>query len=296
VPRHIICAAIVLSLTWTGASAQETDTRPEAPDKIEMSAAELFAFADAARDRGELELAEKAYRALARDPELELRVEARFRLGMMLADRMGKYREAAVEFRAILDEKPDAAGVRLQLARMQAQLGDLAAARKELRAARASNLPPEVDQMVRFYANALESMKRSGGSFEFALAPSNNINRATNSDTLGTVIGDFTLDEDAKARSCACWLAALALSCVCAACACSRFSLARCASASPGAAMAGAAISASSAPTGADMRIAIMTSFLALGAGIQALPYWQALRSPARQAATSRRQSAIACS
>ncbi len=121
-PRHIICAAIVLSLTWTGAPAQETDTRPEAPDKIEMSAAELFAFADAARDRGELELAEKAYRALARDPELELRVEARFRLGMMLADRMGKYREAAVEFRAILDEKPDAAGVRLQLARMHAPL------------------------------------------------------------------------------------------------------------------------------------------------------------------------------
>src|SRR5690606_32397663 len=36
---------------------------------------------------------------------------------------------------------------------------------------------------------------------EVALAPSTNINRATGSDTLGTIIGDFDLSEDAQAQS-----------------------------------------------------------------------------------------------
>jgi len=110
-----------------------------------MSPAQLFAFADAARDRGDFALAERAYRALATNPSPELRAEARFRLGMMLADRMGRPRDAAVEFRRILDEKPDAVRVRLELARIQAKLGRLGDARRELRAAEAAGLPPRLN-------------------------------------------------------------------------------------------------------------------------------------------------------
>lgn len=120
---------------------------------------------------------------------------------MMLADRMGKYRDAAVLLRAILDEQPKTARVRLELARMHAMLGNLGAAEREFRAAGATGLSADVERMVRFYANALSERKPFGGSVEFALAPDSNINRATRSDTLGTVIGDFTLDDDAKARS-----------------------------------------------------------------------------------------------
>lgn len=168
---------------------------------MSLNASELFVFADGARDRGDFATAETAYRALVADPDLELRNEARFRLGLMLADRQQKYRDAAVEFRRILDEKPDAARIRLELARMQAMLGNLGAAEREFRAAEAAGLPPEVEQMVRFYANALKARKPFGGSLEVAIAPDSNINRATRSDTLGTVIGDFVLDEDAKAKS-----------------------------------------------------------------------------------------------
>jgi hypothetical protein len=166
-----------------------------------MSAAELFAFADRARDSGDFATAETAYRALADNPALELRSEARFRLAMMLADRMGKYREAAILLRAILDEQPRVARIRLELARMHAMLGNIGSAEREFRAAEAAGLPPEVERMVRFYANALSERKPFGGSIELALAPDSNINRATRSDTLGTVIGDFTLDDDAQARS-----------------------------------------------------------------------------------------------
>ena len=163
--------------------------------------AELFVFADRACDSRDYAAAEKAYRALTSNPDIELRSEARFRLGLMLADRLGKHGEAAIEFRKILDEKPHAARVRLELARMHALLGNVDEAKREFRAAEAAGLPSEVQQVVRFYANALNSRKSFGGSLEVALAPDNNINRATRSNSLGTVIGDFTLDDDAKARS-----------------------------------------------------------------------------------------------
>jgi tetratricopeptide (TPR) repeat protein len=166
-----------------------------------LSAPQLFAFADAARDAGDFATAEAAYRALATNPDLQLRSEARFRLAMMLADRQKRYREAAVELRKILDEQPKAARVRLELGRMHALLGNAGAAERELRAAEAGGLPPEVERLVRFYAGALSARKRSGGSLEVAIAPDSNINRATKSATLGTVIGDFTLDDAAKAHS-----------------------------------------------------------------------------------------------
>lgn len=169
--------------------------------QVTLSPAELFVFADRARDAGDFSTAESAYRALATNPDAELRSEARFRLGMMLADRQQKWSEAALEFRKILDEKPGAARVRLELARMNAMMGRLGAAEREFRAAQAAGLPPEVEQMVRFYANALSATKPFGGSLEIAVAPDTNINRATKSETLGTIIGDFDLDAGARAQS-----------------------------------------------------------------------------------------------
>ncbi|MEP9359882.1 surface lipoprotein assembly modifier [Sphingomonas sp. KR3-1] len=194
--RAIGCAVLAGLACATPGHAQQ---RPAGGAR--MTAAELFAFADAARDAGRYEDAEAAYRALAADPDPELRTEARFRLGMMLADRQHKYRDAAIEFRRILDDKPGAARVRLELARMDALLGNVGAAQKELRAAQASGLPKEVDQLVRFYAAALNARKPIGFSVEGGIAPDSNINRATKSETLGTIIGDFSLDSSARARS-----------------------------------------------------------------------------------------------
>ena len=183
------------------ASAQSAEHAGPQRTAVTMSAADLFLFADNARDRGDYATAETAYRALASNPDVDIRSEARFRLGMMLADRLHRYADAAVEFRKILDEKPSASRVRVELARMHALLGHPGAAARELRAAEAAGLPPEVRQAVRFYANAFEAQKPYGFSIGVALAPDTNINRATKSDTLGTVIGDFSLDEDAKAQS-----------------------------------------------------------------------------------------------
>lgn len=171
------------------------------PAQANLTAIDVFALADEARLRKDYTTAETAFVALIADPDIEVRTEARFRLAMMLSDDMGRHAEAATLLRRILDDKPGAGRVRLELARMQTLIGNVAAARRELRAAQASGLPASVEQIVRFYSQALNARKPLGGSIELAIAPDSNINRATRSDTIGTVIGDFSLTADARAQS-----------------------------------------------------------------------------------------------
>ena len=165
-----------------------------------LSAANLFQIADKAKERHAFADAESIYRALGRDPDPEIPAEARFRLGMMLADQK-RYIDAAVTFRALLDEKPNAARVRLELARVLALMGDEGGARKQLRQAQAAGLPPRVAVVVDQFANALRSRRTLGGSFEIALAPDTNINRATDAKVLDTVIAPLNLSKDAQAQS-----------------------------------------------------------------------------------------------
>ena len=166
-----------------------------------LTPAELFSLANDARKRRQFDVAEKVYRALAEHPQIDLRTEARFRLALMLADDVARPVDAAVLLRMILDEQPDASRVRIELARIQVMLGNYEAAGRELRAAQAAGVPAEVDRLLRFYTLALESRKPFGANLEVGFAPDTNINRATSSDTLSTIIGDFDLSENARATS-----------------------------------------------------------------------------------------------
>jgi hypothetical protein len=195
VANVVLLNALVGAALPLAASAQTTSRTAR------VSADQLFQLAEAAERSGDVTTAERAYRALTDDPDIEKRTEARFRLALLLADRLGRVRDGATLLRRILDDRPNAARVRLELARLHARLGNRSAAERELRAAQAAGLPPEVERLVRFYAQALSADKPFGGSLEVALAPDNNINRATRSTTLGTVLGDFALDKEAKARS-----------------------------------------------------------------------------------------------
>jgi hypothetical protein len=134
------------------------------------------------------------------DPTPEVRSEARFVLAITLVERH-RLPEAAVLLRAILDEQPGAQRVRLELARVLDLMGDESGARRALREAQAGGLPPDVARFVDRYSAALRSRKPLGASIELAIAPDTNVNRATRSNTLGTVLGDFTLDEDAQEKS-----------------------------------------------------------------------------------------------
>jgi outer membrane protein len=191
-------AALFVALFFAPAAHSQ-----DAPARILVegaSAARIFAIAADLESAGRADEARTLYQALAKDPDPEIRAEARFRHALLL-DRLGKKREAAVQLRALLDEKPDAARVRIELARLLTEIGDESAARRELRQAQAAGLPPQVAQAVDQFANALRSRKPIGASLELALVPDSNINRATDSETLDTIIAPLELSRDAREQS-----------------------------------------------------------------------------------------------
>ena len=174
---------------------------PASPGRtIRLNARQVMAVADQAAKHGDLATAEKAYGALAEDRDPEVRAEALFRHGMILAQ-AGELNRAALLFRRLLDQRPDASRARLELARTLDRMGDKDAAWREVRAVQASGLPPEVARMVDRYSEALRAARPFGASFQIALAPDSNINTSTRSDTLGTVFGDFEIKDASKAKS-----------------------------------------------------------------------------------------------
>lgn len=175
-------------------------TPEQANEASRLSTTEMFSLADQAIAEKRLVEAEALLTALLADRDADIRNEAAFRLAKLEAA-AGRKRDAAVRMRRILDDQPDAQPVRLELAALLAKMGDENAARRELRHARTGNLPPEVIQMVDRFSQTLRSSKPFGGSVQLGISSDSNINRATRSDTLGTVIGDFVLDGDAKERS-----------------------------------------------------------------------------------------------
>jgi tetratricopeptide (TPR) repeat protein len=182
-------------------AALATPTAPAvAPRIVRLNMEQVFSLADAAQERGDVRVAEAAYEALAHDPNKQVRAEALFRHAKLLA-KAGRLESAATLFRTLLDERPDAIGARLELVRALDQMGDKDAAWRELRSAQASGLPSRVARLVDRYSVALRSARPMGASLEIAIAPDSNISRSTRSDTLGTVLGDFEIDDDSKAKS-----------------------------------------------------------------------------------------------
>lgn len=169
--------------------------------KVQLTPFQLFALAQDAAEQKDYAFAEKCLRALSSNPDIEIRSEARFRLAMQFAYKEHRLRDAATQLRIILDEKPRAARVRIELAKIQATLGNTAAAQIELRAAQAVGLPPEVERDVRFFMQALDTHRHVGASIEATLMPDTNVNRASTVTTIGTVLGNLSLSRDAQKHS-----------------------------------------------------------------------------------------------
>ncbi len=184
----------------TPAPAPAPTVSPDGRSLSGLTPAQLFDIAEQARAAGHDADAIAIFKALSADPKIEIRSEARFRLGMMYAEQK-HYTDSALAFRAILDEQPQAARVRLELARVLTAMGDEGGARQQLRQAQASGLPPQVALIVDRYAQALRSTKTFGGNFELAAAPDSNINRATSDKTLDTPLAPLQLSPDAQSQS-----------------------------------------------------------------------------------------------
>lgn len=175
--------------------------QPQAgPKVVQATGEQLLGIAADALEQGQTELATDIYEALLRDRDQKIRNEARFRLaGMAIARR--DWVTASTLLREILDSEPGAVRARIELARVQAEMGHSEAAQRTLREAQAGQLPSDVARFVERFSAALRDRKALGGSIQLAFAGDSNVNRATRSDTLGTVIGDFEIDDDARPTS-----------------------------------------------------------------------------------------------
>lgn len=196
----VVASILLASLSLT---PLETIQEVEPPETrtIELDGRSLLALARRMEAGGQQANSEAIYRSLLVDRDGMLRNEARFRLAGMIA-RRGEHKAAALLLRDLLAERADATNARLMLAELLLAMGDEEAARQELRALRADDrLPAEIARTIDQWANALMARRPYGVDLSVALAPDSNINRATRSDTLGTIIGDFDISEDGKARS-----------------------------------------------------------------------------------------------
>jgi tetratricopeptide (TPR) repeat protein len=164
-----------------------------------LGPADLFAAAEAARAEQRNADALVLLDALTRDFDAEVRAEARFRKALLL-EALGREEEAAATLRALLDEKPGATRVRLELARILARKGDEAGARRAIRQAQAAGLPEDVAAVVDQFSAALRSPRPFGATLQLGFAPDSNVNRATSARTLDTIIAPLTLSREARAR------------------------------------------------------------------------------------------------
>jgi tetratricopeptide (TPR) repeat protein len=204
VTERVAVAAALKVLSFSLAFAAVPVMTPGAaagePRTIQASAGQMLKLAEEMVRRGEMDDAETILALLARDPDSNVRNEARFRHARLLLA-LKRYRDAALLLRRLLDEKPQATAARLELAGALQRLGDTGSALHELRAVQSAGLPPSVARLIDRYSAALRARRPSGASFEFAVAPDSNINRATRSDSLGTVLGDFHIADESKAKS-----------------------------------------------------------------------------------------------
>lgn len=170
------------------------------PDCFALLPQDVFALALRMAESGKREPAIDLLEALAHNRAPEIRAEARFRKAMLLesgGDRAG----AARAYRAVLDEQPDAPRVRLELARVLAQMGETEAARDQLRRASTLGLPEEVAQVVDRLQLALRSQARRGATIQIALAPDSNAVSAHRASTVDVNGSRLTLEDEARSHA-----------------------------------------------------------------------------------------------
>lgn len=196
-----IALAVPLALASQSGGGAGGTAGGDRSQTIQVDSRSLLTLAQRMEAAGQTGNSEAIYRSMLSDRDRRFRNEARFRLSGLLAKRE-EHKEAALLLRDLLAEQPDASAARLRLAELLMAMGNEAAARHELRALQADRrLPTDVARMIDRWSNALIAQRPYGFDVSLALAPDSNINRATRSDTLGTIIGDFDISDDGKAKT-----------------------------------------------------------------------------------------------
>lgn len=141
-------------------------------------------------ENGDFSNAEAILTKLPKMPRVELEIERWFLLGQIAA-RRGDYDTAIKIFRKILDDQPDLARIRFELAICYMKTGHWYRADYHLRLAMAGDdLPDDVRKMMSYYRYIVRQNKNWNVWFNFGAAPDNNVNQATGgTECVNTIFG-----------------------------------------------------------------------------------------------------------
>ena len=157
---------------------------------IQLDTVQVIQLAGGFMDAGKYDKAEHILTTVPKTGNPALETERWFLLGQISA-RRGDYDTAIKIFRKILDEQPDLARIRFELAICYMKTGHWYRADYHLRLAMAGDdLPDDVRKMMSYYRYIVRQNKNWNVWFNFGAAPDNNVNQATGGqECVNTIFG-----------------------------------------------------------------------------------------------------------
>ena len=167
----LVLSLLILPVFNAWAESDEKKTT-----EITMSAVDAVKLAGKLIDVGDIEHAHQILTKMPQTNSLPVEIERWFLLAQ-ISQKQGDYETAIKIYRKILDDQPDLARIRFELALCYMKLGQWYRADYHLRLAMAGkDLPDNVKQMMAYYRYIVRQNKRWNIWFNFGAAPDSNIN------------------------------------------------------------------------------------------------------------------------
>ena len=193
--RKIFLYLLLICTPLFVVAAPKKDAASGQTKEITMTTTQAMKLAGDLVERGDYNTAQAI---LTKTPPMNngaLEIERWFLLGQ-IAQKQGDYETAIKIYRKILDQQPDLARIRFELATCYMQTGRWYRADHHLRLAMAGkDLPETARNLMNYYRYIVRQNKRWNVWFNFGAAPDNNINNASGGqECVNTIFGMFCRD------------------------------------------------------------------------------------------------------
>ncbi len=179
------------TVSWAETSVLETKSETE----ITMTTTQAMQLAGALVDRGDFEHATQILTMTPKMGNVALEIERWFLLAQ-IAQKQGDFETAIKIYQKILDDQPDLARIRFELATCYMHTKQWYRADYHLRLAMAgADLPDNVRKLMNYYRWIVRQNKNWNVWFNFGAAPDNNINNAIGgTECVNTIFGPMCRD------------------------------------------------------------------------------------------------------
>ena len=179
--KKLLCVLLILLIPELSWATNTSQSKPEtkSTNEITVTATQAMQLAGAMIDRGDFENATKILTQTPQMNNLALEIERWFLLAQM-AQKQGDFETAIKIYQKILDDQPNLARIRFELATCYMHTKRWARADYHLRLAMAGkDLPENAKKLMNYYRYIIRQNKNWNVWFNIGAAPDSNINNAT---------------------------------------------------------------------------------------------------------------------